>query len=328
MQSLQPSFYWQIIDLWPKHLEKTIQKVKKQINETLYRYMTGQLEQSSFSNLELENPHFRHIAGKNDIKVFSLSESPSWVVKTQRPNFFKKFSGIKNKQGQLFFDPQGCMMKETTLAWNMRQVIQEEKLDRLHVIKKYLCSYPFPPQEGQQSKNFFLFEEYVQTNDQKTKAETINHKTLEEIRIISKQLCVLVKKTGYANLHLDNLEVSDRVTLFDTKPMKLAKISQIGISSRLKSARIGLQNFSDSLESYAKRNPGEYQAFRIFQQDCAHTIREIKSEERKLLAISALKVLSCFSIIPIPVYLTLYFLKRSRAIEQTRKALIHSLQTN
>jgi flagellar basal body-associated protein FliL len=79
---------------------------------------------------------------------------------------------------------------------------------------------------------------------------------------------------------------------------------------------------------YASQNPGEYQAFKIFQEDCAKTIKEIKKEEKKRTVIVILKVLSCVSLLPIPIYLTLYFAKRTYSNKQTRKTLMAALQAD
>ncbi|CCB86273.1 MULTISPECIES: hypothetical protein [Parachlamydia] len=330
MLRIQRSLYFQIVDLYPEKLKPSILYVKSRINEVIHRFMTGQVKHGCSPDFELQKQGFKYIAGEKDTKIFSINENSSWIIKTQRPNFYKQFIGVENKQGKVVFDLEGCFMKQAVLAWEMRKIIHIHKFDKLNVTKKYLCSYPnnlFKPKDGQ-SKNYFFFEEYVQIGSPKEKIATLNSKSPEEIQMISKQLCGLVKKTGYTGLDLDNLAVDDRVTLFDTKPMKLSRFSRICISKRLKCARIGLQSFSDSLMGYASQNPGEYQAFKIFQEDCAKTIKEIKKEEKKRTVIVILKVLSCVSLLPIPIYLTLYFAKRTYSNKQTRKTLMAALQAD
>lgn len=316
-----------IIDQYPQDLKAQIDQVRKSIDKDTHAYMI----RSFFAeNAKPASPS--HVESKGFIPFFLKSTKvfstpfPLWVVKTQSSGSLKSIQGIVNSQGSArFINP---FMKRPILACKMRKVVEDNKLDRILIPEKYSCSYSKASLSKVTEENqlVFLFVKRVNVLDKESTIKAINNQPEEEVKILSKQICTLEKKSGHVDLNLENFGVdaedNKKIVMFDTEPMSLFGSSKICISTRLKCARIGLQRFSNCLTEYEKKQKTTCPAFKIFREDCAKTIKEIKKEELKLTGIFILKIATCLAIVPIPIYI---YQSLSRRREK-EKALIQSLK--
>lgn len=194
-------------------------------------------------------------------------------------------------------------------AMSMRQIIEKKHLDRLIVPIKYRCSYPETLNKNPHKA--FLLVERKRFLNEAASIQKLNSLPHSDQQILARQICQLIRKTGFPDLRLGNLGVScendKQIVIFDTEPFKLKGIR---ISTTLKSARVGLQRFSDDLDRYKKQNPGAYPAFQVFQKEIQSTLKAVKREEMKLLVKRILQICSCLLIVPIPYYL--YQIVRAR----------------
>lgn len=297
---------------YPPSLAGTVADIRRAIDPKVYQCMTGSNWDVPKARAEVLAHGFTHIGGNfaYDAQVFEFSKAPDWVVKTEAPPSFIRVAGggIFNKQGRVRFIRDG-FQKRPIFAKTMRQVIQKERLDRIIVPAKYLCSYP--EHIIKNNRKVFLLVEKKKFLNEESSIRKWNSLPTGDLQILARQVCQLIRKTGFPDLRLGNFGVScendKHIVIFDTEPFKL---SGWRVSTILKSARIGLQRFSDDLDRHKKEYPGSYPAFQIFQKEIQATLKAIKREEMKLLIKRILQICSCLLIVPIPIYL--YQIARTR----------------
>jgi hypothetical protein len=170
-----------------------------------------------------------------------------------------------------------------TVAKKLRKIIKENRLTRIKVPKKYLCSFP-EKLVSRFSIPFHHRHVYIlcEKCDVEPDQQIVAQKTVEELKKmnstdmeeLASQIQIFMSQSVVLDFLWFNIYVKEgKMVLFDTEPMSLMWPSFLCISPSLKAARINLNNMARTFAELPEASPIVNKAI--------SSIRKIREQERK-----------------------------------------------
>jgi len=197
--------------------------------------------------------HMKHIKEKGfqflDDNILEHPELDGWIMKGGGD---VRWSSVSNKAGKARPNKFDNVMR-VFMAERMSKVVQEEDLDVV-IPEKRLYPSKFESSPGSFHKQYYVFSKKVDILNADETENALRQLPNEQLRKIARDICLLIKRTGFVDAHFGNIRWSPdegKIAIVDTESLGLL-IERTDKSPRFKGtikkcALIGLQELKDRI---------------------------------------------------------------------------------